>query len=90
MTTQLNTRIVLRNDSSAKWLENESVILLKGEVGIEFTADGKVKVKIGDGVKTWAQLDYFGGASEETLDLIKTQLGDINNQIIENSESISA
>lgn len=90
MTTQLNTRIVLRNDSSAKWLENESVILLKGEVGIEFTTDGKVKVKIGDGVKTWAQLDYFGGASEETLDLIKTQLVDINNQIIENSESISA
>lgn len=90
MTTQLNTRIVLRNDSSAKWLENESVILLKGEVGIEFTTDGKVKIKIGDGVKTWAQLDYFGGASEETLDLIKTQLVDINNQIIENSENISA
>ena len=33
---QLNTRIVLRNDSTAKWLEGKNQVLLKGEVGIEF------------------------------------------------------
>ena len=63
----LNTRIILRNDSTANWLTNESTVLLKGEVGIEFLADGKVKVKIGDGTKTWAQLDYFGGEESKTF-----------------------
>lgn len=56
----LNTRIVLRNDSTANWLENSSVVLMKGEVGIEFLANDKVKIKIGDGVKTWDELEYFG------------------------------
>lgn len=62
-TTTFNTRIVLRNDSTAKWLENKDQVLLKGELGVEFEADGGVKIKIGDGEKTWEQLEYFGGAS---------------------------
>lgn len=64
---QLNTRIILRNDSSANWLTNESVVLLKGEVGIEFLTNGKVMMKIGDGVKSWGELSYFGGASESNV-----------------------
>ena len=35
----LNTRIILRNDSTANWLTNESAVLLKGEVGVEFLSD---------------------------------------------------
>ena len=62
-TTTFNIRIVLRNDSTAKWLENKDQVLLKGELGVEFEADGGVKIKIGDGTKTWEQLEYFGGAS---------------------------
>lgn len=58
---ELRTRIVLRNDSTANWLTNENVVLLKGEIGLEFPENGKVKMKVGDGVKTWAELDYFGG-----------------------------
>ena len=58
---ELRTKIILRNDSTANWLSNVSQVLLKGEVGIEFLDDGKTKIKIGDGVKTWEQLDYFGG-----------------------------
>lgn len=58
---QLNTRIVLRNDSSANWLTSKDVVLMKGEVGIEFLDDGKVAMKIGDGTKTWEQLSTFGG-----------------------------
>lgn len=58
---ELKTRIVLRNDSTANWLASSNTVLLKGEFGVEFTADGKAKVKIGDGVKTWEQLDYYGG-----------------------------
>lgn len=64
----LNTRIVLRNDSSANWLTNKDQILLKGEVGIEFLADGKVKMKVGDGTKTWEQLSYFGGESAHVIE----------------------
>lgn len=63
----LNTRIVIRNDSTTNWLANESAVLLKGEVGIEFLADGKVKMKVGDGVKTWTQLPYFGGEEAKTF-----------------------
>jgi hypothetical protein len=58
---QLNTRIVLRNDSTAKWLASKDQVLLKGEVGIEFLENGKVKMKIGDGTNTWEKLPYFGG-----------------------------
>lgn len=58
---KLITRIVLRNDSTANWLANSTQILLKGEVGIEFLENGKVKMKVGDSVHTWAELPYFGG-----------------------------
>lgn len=64
---ELKTKIVIRNDSTTNWLTNESTVLLKGEVGIEFMADGKVKMKIGDGVKTWSQLSYFGGEESKTF-----------------------
>lgn len=57
---QINTRIILRNDSSLNWAANSNVILLKGEAGIEFLSNGTCKIKIGDGVKTWEQLDYYG------------------------------
>ena len=60
-TNKLTTRIVLRNDGTQNWLDNSTQVLLKGEVGIEFLANGKVKMKIGDGVSTWAELKYFGG-----------------------------
>ena len=63
----LNTRIVIRNDSTTNWLTNESAVLLKGEVGIEFLEDGKVKMKVGDGIKTWTQLPYFGGEEAKTF-----------------------
>ena len=63
----LNTRIVIRNDSTTNWLTNESAVLLKGEVGIEFLTDGKVKMKVGDGTKTWTQLPYFGGEEAKTF-----------------------
>ena len=56
----LNTRIVIRNDTQTEWEANKDKILLKGELGIEF-ADGKAKVKVGDGTTTWENLKYFGG-----------------------------
>lgn len=61
----LNTRIVLRNDSTANWNASKDAVLLKGEVGVEFLESGKVAIKIGDNEHTWEQLPYFGGAAEE-------------------------
>ncbi len=64
---QLNTRLVLRNDSTGNWTAAETaagdagLVLLKGEIGIEYDAAGKVKMKIGDGTTTWSNLSYFGG-----------------------------
>lgn len=85
----LNTRIILRNDSTANWLTNSDQVLLKGEVGIEFFADGKVKMKIGDGVHTWAELPYFGGEEshvyEATLETDETKEAAIARVVGENT-----
>ena len=76
------TRIVLRNDSSANWLTNESQVLLKGEVGIEFLPSGKVKMKVGDGEKTWAQLSYFGGEDAHVFETEALTAGSDHNEAI--------
>lgn len=67
---QIKTRIVLRNDSTVNWNANSSSVLMKGEVGIEFLESGKVKMKVGDGTKTWAQLPYFGGEEAKVFEAI--------------------
>lgn len=59
MSKTLNTRIALRCDSTAKWSQNTSAVLFKGEIGIELLADNSAKLKIGDGLKTWSALPYF-------------------------------
>ena len=70
---ELKTRIVLRNDSTSNWdsavanAGDTGVVLLKGELGVEFTADNKVKVKVGDGVTKWESLPYFGGEEGKTF-----------------------
>lgn len=67
MSKNITTKIVLRNDSAENWQAiANSAILLKGEIGIEYDAAG-VKMKIGDGISTWANLPYFvsgGGIAE--------------------------
>jgi len=68
---QLNTKILLRSDTSENWSNAEvagqgaNAVLLKGEMGVELLADGVTKIKIGDGTKTWAQLPYFVGELPE-------------------------
>ena len=68
--SQLNTRLVLRNDDTAAWLSSKDVVLLKGEIGIEFDPNiqGKVRMKVGDGVKTWENLPYFGGEDAQVYE----------------------
>lgn len=82
---QLNTKIVLRNDSLSNWEQNKSVVLLKGEVGIAFDKDGKTLMKIGDGIKTWEELDWFhaseGGISQSALDALSASLEALNAKV---------
>lgn len=58
----LNVRLVLRNGTAAVWAEKNPV-LLKGEIGIENDTN---KMKIGDGVSAWNDLDY-AGVDEATI-----------------------
>lgn len=60
-------KIVLRNDITDNWVKvEETVILLKGEPAIEFTTDGAIKMKIGDGVTPWKDLPYFSSGSSSS------------------------
>jgi len=61
---QINTKLVIRNDSLANWEAHKDKVLLKGEMGIAFDTDGKTYIKIGDGIKTWEQLDFHGNTAE--------------------------
>lgn len=72
---EIKTRLVIRNDSTGNWntavadAGDAGVVLLKGELGIEFTTDGKAKVKIGDGTTKWEALSYFGGEESKTFEV---------------------
>ena len=58
-TTELKTTIILRNDDSQAWADSTKV-LEEGEIGLEYTADGKVKMKAGDGTNKFSDLAYIG------------------------------
>lgn len=85
MSQQFKTVIILRNDSSANWLTNNSAILMRGEVGLEFLESGKVKMKIGDGIRSWQTLPYFGGETdtiEAAVTALEIEVGKLNTDIL--------
>lgn len=55
--TTLNSRIVLCSKNTSTWASEETVAL-KGELLVELTS-GTPKLKMGDGVHTFAELDYL-------------------------------
>lgn len=70
----LNTRLVLRNDTSANWGTNDTKVLLKGEPIIVW--DGTTpKIKIGDGTQTVADLPWAFINSSDAQSLITTEIG---------------
>jgi hypothetical protein len=50
-----NAKILIRRDTAANWT-SINPILSDGEMGYEKDTG---KMKIGDGIKRWNQLDYF-------------------------------
>lgn len=80
---QLNTIIILRSDSTTAW-ESSSYKLRKGEVGIEFLENNKVKMKVGiDGQKTWSELPYFGGEDAHVYETTATSLEEDSLEVLE-------
>jgi hypothetical protein len=58
-------QIQLRRDTTVNW-NNFNPILADGEFGIENLSDEKKKIKIGDGIKRWTQLEYaYSGVEVE-------------------------
>lgn len=85
----LNTRLALRNDSTANWESNKDVKLLKGEVGIEFTENGEVKMKVGDGVNSWVDLPYFINPEEEVVAASQVFQADLTESDADNIAAIN-
>lgn len=58
--------LIIRNDFTQAW-ESSEYLLKKGELALEYTATGKVKIKAGasTGDKKWSELPYIGG--DETI-----------------------
>ena len=56
---QLNSVLVLRNGQTSDW-ESSKKILKKGELALEYTEDGTVKIKAGNDTDTFADLAYVG------------------------------
>lgn len=78
MSNQINTIIVLRNDSTTDWAKS-TYRLLAGEVGVGYmtrtveqddgsTVDKQVPIiKVGDGEHTWAELPQAEGVFEDNI-----------------------
>ena len=69
---QINTIIVLRNDSTTAW-ESSNYVMERGELGVGYLErEGKdtvVIVKTGDGTNAWKDLPQVEGVFEEDLTL---------------------
>jgi hypothetical protein len=62
--------------TTAQWNADTTTILLKGQLGIEDTANATYKLKIGNGTNLWSALSYVGtgGAGSQDLQSV-TDLG---------------
>jgi len=55
--------------TTAQWNADTTTILLKGQLGIEDTANTSYKLKIGNGSNLWSALSYVGGGAGGSQDL---------------------
>ncbi len=55
--------------TTAQWNADTTTILLKGQLGIEDTANTSYKLKIGNGTNLWSALSYVGAGGAGSQDL---------------------
>lgn len=65
--SQINTRIRQKRDTAANWTNNNPV-LLNGELIVVETSTGAIRLKVGDGVKTFNQLPFLDEAIYNSID----------------------
>jgi len=66
MATNDFSLIQFKKATTIVWLANKDVVLEQAEPAVEFTVDGKILMKLGDGLKTWEQLPYISDGSAPT------------------------
>lgn len=64
----VNVRVLQVVKTTAEWAAESvaSVVLEKGLLGVEVLTTGQTKIKIGDGVHTWSELDYIAANVDST------------------------
>lgn len=72
-TKNVDIRLINKIDTTANWSAS-ALVLLKGEIAIEITESGACKVKIGDGIKTFKELDYQTMTPAEITALINASI----------------
>lgn len=77
MSKNINARIALKRDTSANWT-NYNPVLLNGELILVDTAEGQLRVKIGDGIKTYTQLPFM----DEALRALITEVDNNNSKVV--------
>ena len=77
MSKNINVRIALKRDTSDKWT-NHNPVLLNGELILVDTAEGQLRVKIGDGRKTYTQLPFM----DEALRALITEVDNNNSKVV--------
>ena len=82
--SQINTRIRQKRDTAANWTSSNPV-LLNGELIVVETSTGAIRLKVGDGVKTFNQLPFL----DETLRALITDVDNNNSAVVmtKNGES---
>lgn len=61
MGKEIKVRIIMRYNSTEGWAAiADGAVLAKGEIGLEYISGSALpKMKIGNGISTWATLPYF-------------------------------
>ena len=66
-TTEILTTFQLKRGTAQRWIE-VNPILKQGEPGFEYDTG---KLKIGDGIRHWLELDYINNGKEEIVTVEK-------------------
>lgn len=75
-----NSRIKQKRDTSANWTTRNPV-LLDGEIILVDTAEGELRMKVGDGVKSYTQLPFMDEALRSLLSNTYATKEDLRNAI---------
>ena len=66
--------------TTEQWADSSvaSKVISKGQIVVEYCTDGSTKMKVGDGVNTFANLPYSAGADVEWADIVNKPAFDTN------------